>query len=1243
MSSKETKALFKEIREAIKTEKYEEAIKKCEEVLKLEPKSYMGHILLGAAYQNSNKQEAAKYLRKAVEYSAPQPPTVALQGLANCAPSEELPHIFEQLIKLVPEKQLDYFEKLYNVSTNSSKVATECFHTFKRLLAITDLETHKTVLLKYYGRLLIQKDITVEEEDEENYKSSLEELLKDNALDVYLPAYKRYLKLLYKQQDLAKCLEYACKLVDLYPQDIYAYEWICKIYCENYDCTEENNNCLESLQQNIEYYATKLGELNSESSLALLIQAIEKYSAEQYVAARDILYRVLVIQPNYSVAMKLLARCEMHLEAFGLAYPLWQQLNDKTNVDYAICVSYSCVDSEILNEAVDVLKALEEKEKTEDAVRALARCYLKLGDARNLNRLQMSDVSKAEFFYYDTPSEAIQFLGSTWEDLETYNALVLRAQYYYELQDYDVALTCALKATRLRPYSSVCFYHLGKIYLATNDMVRSRKCFEKCITLNPINEDAVENLSAIYQQLGEEDLNVALLLNTLKKVKTPSKFKHIHYKLGLHYLNVNNCDEAIHCFRTAIKHDVSCMIYWESLGDAYAARGSYNSAIRVYQKILEMQPDNVYAKLQMAIMKTTIRMYSEAIEDFDNLLKEHEDYLPALKGAAEAHIGLANFLNQENRYGRAKDHFQMAINMLQRCFLNPDNLNMVWLWRLTANVFVSTAQMPESLANLDVSGKLAKRESDIAFLTRKDLLNLALRFYTCALKIKQNTYLWYELALCSYYCANILCEESESHLEMATKACQMAIKEDPNRWQNWNLLGVINMHTSINNLPLAQHCFVQALTLERKSYTTWTNLGVLYLKLNEIRMANQAFQRAQQSSPVYQNAWIGQAMIAEYIHEEEEAVDLFRHCQQFDYHPESAIGYAHWVCHILSDEEKCKLPHYKHAIDSMYADVVAFDAISWYTINEENDASTSAWSFLGFLCERHRLYRLATKAYSKAAEKATGNERDLMYTNLGYSHLRLNEPNEAIMAFNKIAHASFKPMIGLALAYYKAGQHQESYSVYKSVLKSVAGIEDDKASRILVAMASMVYAFQGEADTKTILYQCILLKDSPIQALFSACALGILHHDNQLSETILTELKKRENSEKHVADIAYLTAQYYLVNNQPRKALCYLMTRVHIFPNCAQLRKVLANFLLENYGQKRQYQTATSQIALSAISLVHSSKTKKSDSLEDSQTLLVASQALEPVNRNRSLKLIQKAILLHPKNVNAWNALLAVH
>lgn len=271
---------------------------------------------------------------------------------------------------------------------------------------------------------------------------------------------------------------------------------------------------------------------------------------------------------------------------------------------------------------------------------------------------------------------------------------------------------------------------------------------------------------------------------------------------------------------------------------------------------------------------------------------------------------------------------------------------------------------------------------------------------------------------------------------------------------------------------MAQHCFIQALNIDRKSYTTWTNLGVLYLKLNEIKLANQAFQRAQQSSPIYPNAWIGQAMIAESICEEEEAVDLFRHCQQFDYHPESAIGYAHWVCHILADEHKSAQPHYRHNMEHMYADAVAHDAINCYVANEEADASVAGLSFQGFLAARQKLYRHAIKSFQQAVQKCSkGEERDKLLTNMGYLYLKLQQPHEAINAFNGVSQATFKAIIGLALAYFKADQHQESYSVYNSVLPSVTGSEDDKAARILVAMASMVYASQGEADTKTILYQ----------------------------------------------------------------------------------------------------------------------------------------------------------------------------
>jgi len=140
--------------------------------------------------------------------------------------------------------------------------------------------------------------------------------------------------------------------------------------------------------------------------------------------------------------------------------------------------------------------------------------------------------------------------------------------------------------------------------------------------------------------------------------------------------------------------------------------------------------------------------------------------------------------------------------------------------------------------------------------------------------------------------------------------------------------------------------------------------------------------------------------------------------------------------------------------------------------NEEADASISSLTFQGFLCIRQKLYQQAIKAFTRACKQSDpGADRDKLYTNLGYLYLKLGQPEQAVNAFNAVAHATFKPIIGLALAYYRSGQLEQSYSIYNSVLASVVGQDDEKAATILVAMASMVYEFQGERDTKTVLYQ----------------------------------------------------------------------------------------------------------------------------------------------------------------------------
>lgn len=126
---------------------------------------------------------------------------------------------------------------------------------------------------------------------------------------------------------------------------------------------------------------------------------------------------------------------------------------------------------------------------------------------------------------------------------------------------------------------------------------------------------------------------------------------------------------------------------------------------------------------------------------------------------------------------------------------------------------------------------------------------------------------------------------------------------------------------------MAQHAFIKAVSAENSSAVAWCNLGTLYLILEDLKLANQAFAEAQKADPDYVNSWIGQAILAEKV-DPKEAMDLFRHSTQLGFHEEGGIGYGHWVCKTLLEA-----PHGKriYAIHDMHAIPVACDSLVWYT------------------------------------------------------------------------------------------------------------------------------------------------------------------------------------------------------------------------------------------------------------------------------------------------------------------------
>ncbi|CRK32461.1 hypothetical protein BN1708_019015, partial [Verticillium longisporum] len=101
-----------------------------------------------------------------------------------------------------------------------------------------------------------------------------------------------------------------------------------------------------------------------------------------------------------------------------------------------------------------------------------------------------------------------------------------------------------------------------------------------------------------------------------------------------------------------------------------------------------------------------------------------------------------------------------------------------------------------------------------------------------------------------------------------------AIELEAGNSEFWNSLGVV---TSEISPAVAQHSFVRSVHLNERSPVAWANLGTLALLQNDVRLANEAFTRAQSTDPDYAHAWLGQGFVALLLGEPKEARGLFTH------------------------------------------------------------------------------------------------------------------------------------------------------------------------------------------------------------------------------------------------------------------------------------------------------------------------------------------------------------------------------
>ncbi|EZA59238.1 Tetratricopeptide repeat protein [Ooceraea biroi] len=1247
--SDEIKALLKEARESFKRNEHLEAMKKCKKVLKKDKNNYTALVLLARAMQEVEefKSQVVLVLQKATEIQPNNP--LAWQGLVvyyEKASQDDnnwrkLATAYCKLLQLDSDspKFTHFINKVSEIvlRIKDDEVLSEVLTTLSTLREVS-AEERTSLIDKTLAWVLTEYPSSGVKNHHELYEDILASVIKDTDLMNRQEYYRRYLKALYDSNKYTVLLTAAEDMHAQFPQDAQSLEWICRVYYE-----EAILNGHE-LGVNVTYFYESLLKLIANSEIALIAKAAYFKSANELISSRECLNQVIAVNVRSFYAWLTLSQvyCKLYCweEAENASRQALQLM--KSNLKEKLCRRVKLRLLEAMSRSGSKQKLLQARQMCEELLNIESSVQLQVINVRvnvsldepdavaALSVLESQDETKIQAFILkalhlmkrEQYEEAINALELA---LESSEAWLLFGKIYWHMGDYNHSLMAFLNGFRADRNNWECMIYLGHYYREHgNDIERSRRCYHAALQINPNSEEAGIGLSTAYRLLKNTEANMQLLQRVTMQSTGP---KWAWLQLGLHHLDQGDAGQAIKALQHVIRTDPNDNHSWESLADAYLVGGAHVSALKSYQRALQLSPGSLYPMIQLANIKLLIGQHKEAREDFENILENDKQYIPALKGLAQACLGLARENISRQLLCRGRDNLQRAADSLTDAVMIRSDLSCNW--KLLGDVCYKVATMPEKYRYLRVKPILMKRDSAENYVSIKgdEILMLSARCFCRALSITQNSaLLWHDLASCYY--VQLHRDSALDKNDAAAKclaAAKHAVKLSPQSWLHWNILGVICMSSHVKNYALAQHCFVMAIDREANNAVAWSNLGTLYLHLGDLYKGNEAFSRAQRADPSYMSSWIGQGLIAE-ISYRREAMELFRHSTLLGYHNQAALAYAHWVLTTLLNPAFKRDPLCVYFIEKMHAIDAAVDVLTWYTEHEPKDIY--ALNTYGLLLERQKLYNTAVKQFAAALELSEDKERDMISVNLARVLIQVGKHEEAVELCRQVKSASFNCQCHLALALFKAKEYEESYNAYEAALHWLAVTGAHKGS-VLCAMAAIAHMFQGADAVKTLLFQCIQIEPPTVAGLLATAALGILHDDANLTSLVLKELKPYENHHEYGHHAVTLSAYHRVTRGDLVEAIRTFTKAIMRRPDDIRhwIRLVRISLLNPNLDIFRK---------CARTALVLSRNTSMTDIV-----YVACASAYSHFGTTEGLRQAQKNIFTYPANVESWGSFIA--
>lgn len=254
---------------------------------------------------------------------------------------------------------------------------------------------------------------------------------------------------------------------------------------------------------------------------------------------------------------------------------------------------------------------------------------------------------------------------------------------------------------KLDPTDSESALWLARLYRLRNEHDKAEDVLRSLLKQDPENEAAVEQLTQLLLDEGKSADAVSLLEGITSRTPSPALLD----LLGDAYTQTHELEKAEAAYRKAVELDPSELSHERGLGQTLLAEEKYSDALVVYQKLVDLMPDDSDVYLRLAQIYRELHQLDHAEE---NLLKARQ-YAP---GSVEVMYNEAMLYEAQGRYEDAIRVLSDAVSGLksQSTVLPSRRRSLAILYQQLGQLYRDSQNFQAAVFTYEELGRLGEEE-----------------------------------------------------------------------------------------------------------------------------------------------------------------------------------------------------------------------------------------------------------------------------------------------------------------------------------------------------------------------------------------------------------------------------------------------------------------------------------------------------------------------------------------------------